>query len=185
MAMEHDETESRTSTRSCPGSDHPILALVPLPALKKLRRLAVASAREARLKEFCGHHLGLMVLAVLAITGCNAANAGHFLSLAQGLAGSNWGPAGKAIAAGALLIFLCGTYFCFSAFMAWIELRAQGEASAGTDDARFHAWGTWIPLVLFVVVPGLFNAWFSLPFFLGAAGLAMGAILIYLLATGA
>ena len=183
--MEHDEVESGTSTRSRRGSDHPILALVPLPALNKLRRLAIASAREERLKEFCGRHPGLMVLAVIAITSCNAANAGYFLSIAQGLAGSNSGPVGKAIASGGLLIFLCGTYFCFSAFMAWIEMQVQEEASSATAMARFHARGAWLPLALFVVAPGLFNAWFSLSFFLGAAGLGMGAMLIYLLATGA
>ena len=164
-------------------NNHPILALLPAAVLRQLRKLSGEHLAEKQLQDIADKYVWQLVLAILALVIFNSANATVFWGICSDQFASVVSEFKGILLGYALAVWLGGIYAMFNAIVAWPEVlafrRANPIASIPSQAFRFYGASTWLPLILFPLIPALFNVWFSTPFFFGTVLIVFASVVLF------
>lgn len=143
--------------------------MLPAKVLARARQLAEESRAEDQLKNLAGRRIWSLVAAIIVLLILNGANAFVFGKIASSyLQGTErWISVSAWICS--LIVGLGGVIMMFNALVAWLEVvvfqQANPLVAVPKERLRFYRRSTWWPLVPLSLFPALFNAWFSVTFF--------------------
>jgi hypothetical protein len=162
---------------------NPLFALLPTDVLVKAKLLADEFRVEEELKDLAGRRILRLALVIIILALLNGTNAYTFGSIAAGFIGKG-NPTGLLATWGyALVIWLGGMLLMFLGLMAWLELSVRRRIDPLSDPrvkgAAFYRRSTWLPLIPISLIPAIFNAWFSLQFFMVAVACMLVFVMLF------
>ena len=164
-------------------NDNPLFAILPASLLAKAKSLADDFRIEEELKDLAGRSIFRLVFVIIFLAWLNGANAYTFGTTTIGIIGKGNPSLLLATWAYALVIWFGGMLFMFQGLMAWLELLIRRRIDPLSDTrakgAAFYRRATWYPLIPISFLPALFNAWFSLSFFMVAVAFILVLVILF------
>jgi hypothetical protein len=164
-------------------NDNPLFALLPASVLAKAKSLSNDLRIEDELKDLAGRSTIKLAIVITFLTGLNGANAYAFGTTTIGLIGKSNPSLLFATWAYALVIGFGGLIWMFEGLMAWLELlvrrRIDPLSAPRARDAAFYRRSTWLPLIPISLLPALFNACFSLTFFMASVACLLAFVMLF------
>lgn len=160
--------------------------MVPASILAQAKALADEFRVQERLEDLVWRYLILVIGGFALIIGFNIANGIVFrttlcelFALSESLS--------RAAAIFMLVVIIGGLFFSANAFVAWLELmsfrRDNPSVQLSRKNQRLFRPATWVPVVPVVLLPALFNAFFSVQYFFAVVAVAFVVMLVVMVAS--